>query len=412
MPFNPHSFLQEEILTQPDDWARVVSRVDEARAALPPVGARLAVVGCGTSFYMAQAYAALRERAGQGETDAFAASEHRLHRAYDAVLVITRSGTTTEVLEVLTGSAARDADHGDRRRRPAPRPPSWPTCDPAERGGRAVGRADPVRHDGARPAAGLARRGPHRRHRGRARGAGRGRGAGLAGLADAEQLTFLGRGWTVGLAEEAGLKLRESAQFWTESYPAMEYRHGPISIAAPGRATWAFGEVPEGLADQVAATGAHFEHRDIDPMADLVRVHRLCLAKARQADVDPDHPRSPDPLDRPRTPPGPVALPGMREVVAAVDVGGTRVKAALVDRSYDVVAALTVPTPADVAADVGGAVASAVADLAGRAGRRARTSRCGSSAAAWSSRGWSTSDAAWACGRPTWAGATCRSARR
>ena len=26
-------------------------------------------------------------------------------------------------------------------------------------------------------------------------------------------------------------------------------------------------------------------------MADLVRVHRLCLAKARQADVDPDHPR-------------------------------------------------------------------------------------------------------------------------
>src|SRR3954447_21888118 len=53
----------------------------------------------------------------------------------------------------------------------------------------------------------------------------------------------------------------------------------------------------------------------------------------------------------------------MREVVAAVDVGGTRVKAALVDRSYGVVAALTVPTPVDVAADVGGAVASAVAEL-------------------------------------------------
>ena len=65
----------------------------------------------------------------------------------------------------------------------------------------------------------------------------------------------------------------------------------PISIAAPGRATWAFGEVPEGLDDQVRATGAHFEHRGIDPMADLVRVHRLCLAKARQVDVDPDNPR-------------------------------------------------------------------------------------------------------------------------
>src|SRR3712207_7559300 len=46
--------------------------------------------------------------------------------------------------------------------------------------------------------------------------------------------TFLGRGWTIGLANEAALKLRESAQAWTESYPAMEYRHGPISITAPG----------------------------------------------------------------------------------------------------------------------------------------------------------------------------------
>ena len=104
-------------------------------------------------------------------------------------------------------------------------------------------------------------------------------------------MTFVGRGWTVGLAEEAALKLRESAQFWAESYPAMEYRHGPISIATTNRLVWAIGEVPPGLADQVAATGAHFEHREIDPLAELVRVHRLCLLKARQAGLDPDHPR-------------------------------------------------------------------------------------------------------------------------
>jgi fructoselysine-6-P-deglycase FrlB-like protein len=113
----------------------------------------------------------------------------------------------------------------------------------------------------------------------------------LAGVADAEQLTFVGRGWTVGLAQEAALKLRESAQFWTEAYPAMEYRHGPISITTAGRATWAFGEVPSGLAEDVLATGGHFEHRDIDPLADLLRVHRLCLLKARRAGVDPDRPR-------------------------------------------------------------------------------------------------------------------------
>jgi fructoselysine-6-P-deglycase FrlB-like protein len=293
MPFNPHSFLQEEILTQPDDWARVLSRVDEARAALPPVGARLAVVGCGTSFYMAQAYAALRERAGQGETDAFAASEHRLHRGYDAVLVITRSGTTTEVLEVLTelrGSGtpttAIVATAGTPATELADRVILLSEVD----------EQSVVQTRFATTALALLRASLGEDLTGAIADAravlAQDEAQALAGLADAGQLTFLGRGWTVGLAEEAGLKLRESAQLWTESYPAMEYRHGPISIAAPGGATWAFGEVPEGLAEQVEATGAHFEHRDIDPMADLVRLHRLCLAKARQADVDPDNPRS------------------------------------------------------------------------------------------------------------------------
>ena len=56
-----------------------------------------------------------------------------------------------------------------------------------------------------------------------------------------EQITFLGTGWTLGLANEAALKCREAAQLWTESYPAMEYRHGPISIAQAGRAVWPFG---------------------------------------------------------------------------------------------------------------------------------------------------------------------------
>src|SRR5690349_21749682 len=70
--------------------------------ALPQRGERVAVVGCGTSWFVAQAYAALREGAGHGETDAFAASEAPLPgRSYDRVLALTRSGTTTEVLELL-----------------------------------------------------------------------------------------------------------------------------------------------------------------------------------------------------------------------------------------------------------------------------------------------------------------------
>ena len=59
-----------------------------------------------------------------------------------------------------------------------------------------------------------------------------------------DQITFLGSGWTVGLASEAALKLRESAQAWAEAYPATEYRHGPIAVAQPGRAVWPFGPLP------------------------------------------------------------------------------------------------------------------------------------------------------------------------
>ena len=46
-----------------------------------------------------------------------------------------------------------------------------------------------------------------------------------------DRFHFLGRGWTVGLAYEAALKLREAARAWSEAYPAMEYRHGPIAMA-------------------------------------------------------------------------------------------------------------------------------------------------------------------------------------
>ena len=44
------------------------------------------------------------------------------------------------------------------------------------------------------------------------------------------------------------------------------------------------------------------------------------------------------------------------DVVAAVDVGGTRIKAALVTPAYDTLVAVTTPTPKDITADIGGVV--------------------------------------------------------
>ena len=286
------SHLAAEIATQPDDWAAVLGRVSEATALLPGPGQDVAVVGCGTSFYMAQAYAALREAAGQGRTEAHAASEFPPGRDYDHVVAISRSGTTTEVIALLetlrergqrttaivatAGTAIPELatecllleevdEQSVVQTRFATTTLALLRATLGEDLGTTVEQARAVLAEDESTA--------------------------LSGVLDADQITFVGRGWTVGLANEAALKLRESAQFWTESYPAMEYRHGPISIATTGRATWAFGEVPEGLPDDVAATGAHFEHRDIDPLADLVRLHRLCLTKAEQAGVDPDRPR-------------------------------------------------------------------------------------------------------------------------
>src|SRR2546423_9643576 len=93
------TFVEDEIATQPDCWAAALDHAGSP--LLPAPGERVAVVGCGTSWFVAQAYADLREAAGLGETDAFAASELPADRPYDRLVAITRSGPTTEVLDLL-----------------------------------------------------------------------------------------------------------------------------------------------------------------------------------------------------------------------------------------------------------------------------------------------------------------------
>src|SRR6478735_2897247 len=51
------------------------------------------------------------------------------------------------------------------------------------------------------------------------------------------------------------------------------------------------------------------------------------------------------------------------DVVAAVDVGGTRIKAALVTAACDTLAAVTTLTPNDIAADIGAVVHATVTEL-------------------------------------------------
>ncbi|WUS95864.1 sugar isomerase [Streptomyces sp. NBC_00708] len=291
-----------EIASQPDTWRRAAALVPQVQDVLPRSGERVAVVGCGTSWFMAMAYARLREDSGQGETDAFAASEFPRGRHYDRVLAITRSGTTSEVLELLSrlgGTAptvALTADPGTPIVQAADSVVVLDFADEESVVQTRFATSVLALLRGHLESAGPLPAGTHPLSRA-IQDAERAVAAPLdPQLCDAEQLTFLGAGWTYGLALEAGLKMREAAGAWTEAYPAMEYRHGPISIAAPGRVTWMFGTAPHGLADEVTRAGGTFAGAETaegwDPMADLILAQRLAVALARTRGLDPDRPRN------------------------------------------------------------------------------------------------------------------------
>ncbi|WP_345761835.1 SIS domain-containing protein [Diaminobutyricibacter sp. McL0608] len=284
----PGTHMEAELNSQPDTWARAADLRAE-QALLPARGERIAVVGCGTSWFMAQSYATLRETAGHGVTDAFAASEAFIDRDYDAIVAITRSGTTTEVLELLDGLRGTTRTIGVLG---APDTPLVDLVDDVI----VLPFADEVsvvQTRFATTALALLRASLGESLDAAIVDAAYALSADLDELLlTADQYSFLGTGWTVGIAHEAALKMREASQSWTESYPAKEYRHGPIAIAAPGRVTWMFGAAPDGLYDDVAATGAHFEHRAIDAMADLIRAQRVALERARSFGLDPDAPRN------------------------------------------------------------------------------------------------------------------------
>ncbi|MEU5127632.1 SIS domain-containing protein [Streptomyces mobaraensis] len=279
-----------ELATQPACWRRAADAVP-ATEGLPRPGERVAVTGCGTSWFMAQAYAALREAAGEGETDAFAASEFPTTRRYDRVVAITRSGTTTEVLDLLAalrGTAPLLALTAD---------PATPVRDAAD----ALAVLDWADEESvvqtrfATTALALLRAALPGGREAVLRAADEAATAVAeplpAALLSASQWSFLGRGWAYGVAQEAALKMREAAGAWTEAYPAMEYRHGPVAIAGAGRVTWGFGPVPGGLEEAVTAAGGTFVHAPSDPLAELVRAQRVAVAVAEARGLDPDRPR-------------------------------------------------------------------------------------------------------------------------
>jgi glucosamine--fructose-6-phosphate aminotransferase (isomerizing) len=286
----PGARTRAEIASQPDLWGQAIRRAGQDAELLRTPGQRVLVIGCGTSAFVAQSHAALREAAGLGWTDWAYASELPRVEGYDVVVAVTRSGTTSEVqaaLDRFTGRARRvvvtavpeqiadraddviDVSWADEQSVVQTR---FPTsflallrC--------ALGQSDAV----------------------------------VAAIDDARRVltdplpvdaaafghfVALGHGWTVGLAHEAALKIRESAQAWAESYPALDYRHGPVAVAGGGTLVQMIGDVPPTLVDDVRAVGATVVREPVDPLAQLVVAQRIALDLAAARGLDPDQPRN------------------------------------------------------------------------------------------------------------------------
>lgn len=278
---------ERELTSQPEIWEQALDLSDDQRSLLPAEGERVLVVGCGTSYYVGDAYAYLRNDAGLGRTRAAIPSELTWVDEDEHIVVVSRSGTTADVIEVVERFRETHritAILGDVAT------PLGELCDRvvsldfADEASivqtrfattvltvlrASVGQAPGSLVADARTALRLPL---------------------PAEPAGIRQVVFLGHRWSVGLAHEAALKVRESAGAWTEAYPVWEYQHGPISCAGPGSLVWALGELPEVVAADVRATGAAVYVDDLDPQANLVLAHRLALALAREAGRDPDAP--------------------------------------------------------------------------------------------------------------------------
>jgi glutamine---fructose-6-phosphate transaminase (isomerizing) len=288
----PSTVTAAEIASQPQVWRRSLPLSGRMAQLLGRPGERLLVLGCGTSAFVAEALAVRREEAGLGETDAAYASELPARATvpgrYDRVLVLSRSGTTTEVIDALgripagplralvTGGAGSPLgalvddelvlDFADEDSVVQTRFPTTVLL---------LARAALGEDVTALPAAceaALAAPLPVRPD-------------------DVQHVVYLGHGWTVGLAHEAALKVREAAQAWSESYPALDYRHGPVAVAGAGSTVWILGPAPDGLVRDVAATGARVVTGPEDPLVQLVQAQRLAVGMAGVRGLDPDRPR-------------------------------------------------------------------------------------------------------------------------
>jgi fructoselysine-6-P-deglycase FrlB-like protein len=281
------SHFSEELRSQPEFWRRA-ARLARDGTPLPAVGERVALIGCGTSLYVAQAVARYREAQGLGETDAFPASEFPAHRAYDTLVAVSRSGTTTEVVRAVASVSPQTrvvvvtATEDSPLARAASDLILLSFADEESIVQTRFATSTlaliltslgwDIETSAEQAVAQLAIGAPRVAE-------------------DTLQFVFLGRGMAAAIASEAALKMREVLGAWTEAYPTMEFRHGPISALTERSLVWVLDHEEPSIDEQIERTGARLFRPEGDPLVELVRIHLVAEHLASVRGIDVDRPR-------------------------------------------------------------------------------------------------------------------------
>lgn len=129
-------------------------------------------------------------------------------------------------------------------------------------------------------------------------------------LRQAKQMFVLGRGYSLGVAQEAALKLKETCAIQAEPFSSAEVRHGPMRVIDKGFPVLAFATSDMAGAD-VASTAREFGqwgavplvagqggalpmvtgHPALEPMAMLASFYRLAEQLSLELGMNPDAPR-------------------------------------------------------------------------------------------------------------------------
>jgi len=133
--------------------------------------------------------------------------------------------------------------------------------------------------------------------------------AAIPPLVGAERMFVLARGYGLGIAQEAALKLKETCAIQAEAFSAAEVRHGPMRIVEAGFPLLGFatsdaaGDDVAAMTAELAARGAvalmagpgrplpiRAGHPALEPLAMLAGFYRLVEALALARGHDPDRP--------------------------------------------------------------------------------------------------------------------------